>query len=129
MTHPNESLVRRLYEARERRDETAIREILAPGVVWRDPYPPPFGGEFRGVDAVFEGLFRAIETDLDGSGLELHDVLANDEHVVALVDWWALRHGVRMEGTEVGIYHVRGGQVVEVAFLTSDQRASDAFFS
>ena len=129
MTHPNEDLIRRLYDARARGDLEAVREILAPDVVWRDPYPPPFGGTFRGRDALFEGLFSALETDLDASGLELHDVAANDRHAIALVNWWAVRKGRRMEGREIGVYHVENGQVTEAWFMTEDPRASDAFFS
>ncbi len=129
MAHPNEGLVRRLYAARERGDLDTVREILAPDVVWTDPYPPPFGGTFHRRDALFEGLFAAIENDLEASGLELHDVVANDEHAVALVNWWAVRGGRRMDGREVGIYHVRDGRVTEVWFITEDKQASDEFFS
>lgn len=129
MTHPNEDVIRRLYDARARGDEASIRELIHPDVRWIDPYPPPFGGEFHGIDALFDGLFAALENDLEDSGLELHDVVANDEHTLALVNWWAVRGGRRMDGREVGIYHVRDGKVTEAWFFTEDKAASDRFFS
>jgi uncharacterized protein len=129
MTHPNEELVRRMYDARRRGDESAVRSILAPDVIWHDPYPPPFGGDFSGTDAVVAWMFGPLENELEASGLELHDVVANDRHAVALVDWWAVLDGRRMDGREIGVYHVLDGRVTEVWFMTGDKQASDAFFS
>jgi ketosteroid isomerase-like protein len=129
MSHPNEELVRRLYQARERRDDPEIRRILAQNVRWHDPYPAPFGGDFHGVDDVVNGLFAAIENELEGSGLDLHDVVANDRHAVALINWWASRGGRRMDSREVGVYHIEDGKVTEVWFMTEDPQRATEFFS
>jgi ketosteroid isomerase-like protein len=98
-------------------------------VQWHDPYPPPFGGDFDGVDAVVRGLFVAIENELEGSGLNLHDVVANDRHAVALINWWASRDGRRMDSREVGVYHIEDGKVTEVWFITEDPQRATEFFS
>jgi ketosteroid isomerase-like protein len=129
MSHPNEELIRRLYEARERRDEREIRRILSADVKWHDPYPPPFGGHFDGVDAVVQELFAAFENELEGSGLDPHDVVANERHAVALVNWWASRGGRRMDSREVGVYHIENGKVTEVWFMTEDPQRAAEFFS
>ena len=125
--HPNEELVRRLYAARAQGDNDVIREILAEDVFWSDPYPPPFGGEFHGIAELFDGLFLAIAEKLDDNGFDLHDVIANDTHAVALVEWWSVRHGRRMDGREVGVYHIREGKIQEVWFMTDDRAAAAAF--
>lgn len=115
--HPNEALVRRLYEARARNADSEIRAILAPDVVWHEP--PNYGGfagDHAGVEAVFREVFGRYEHDYEDSGFDLHDVLANDEHVVALVEWFAVRKGRRIDTKEIALYHVREGRVAEVWF-------------
>lgn len=129
MNHPNEDLVRQLYDARQRGDADTVRSLLASDVRWHDPYPPPFGGDFSGADEVVAWMFGPLDQGMDDSGLELHDVVANDRHAVALVNWWAVLGGRRMDGREVGVYHIQDGKVTEVWFTTEDRQASDSFFS
>jgi uncharacterized protein len=126
--HHNEDLIRRLYDARRRGDADTVRSLLAPDVLWHDPYPPPFGGDFSGSDAVVAWMFGPLENEMEDSGLELHDVVANDRHAVALVNWWSVLDGRRMDGREIGVYHIRDGNVTEVWFTTEDREASDRFF-
>lgn len=127
--HPNEDLVRKLYDARRRGDEDVVRSLLASDVRWHDPYPPPFGGDFTGADEVVAWMFGPLDQGMDNSGLELHDVVANDRHAVALVNWWAVLGGRRMDGREIGVYHIRDEKITEVWFTTEDRQASDSFFS
>ena len=129
MDHPNEQLVRHLYDARRRGDLDTVRSLLASDVRWHDPYPPPFGGDFSGADAVVAWMFGPLASEMEDAGLELHDVVANDRHAVALVEWWAVLDDRRMDGREIGVYHIEDGKVAEVWFTTGDKQASDAFFS
>lgn len=129
MPHPHEDLIRRLYEARAGKDRAAVRALLTDDIRWHDPYPAPFGGDFEGAEAVMEFLFGTLETEMADSGLELHDVVANERHAIALVNWWAVLGGRRIDGREIGVYHLSGGKVTEVWFTTDDKQASDAFFS
>jgi ketosteroid isomerase-like protein len=128
MRHPNEDLVRTFYEARAKGDRDGVRRLLAPDIRWHDPYPPPFGGDFAGIDEVVRFLFGPLAYGLEDSGLDVHDVVSNDRHAVALVSWWAVLNGRRMDGREIGVYHIRAGKITEVWFMTEDKPASDAFF-
>jgi hypothetical protein len=115
--HPNEELVRHLYDARAGGDAAEIRAILSPDIVWHEPANyGGFAGDHAGIEAVFREVFGRYEQDYDDSGLDLHDVLANDEHVVALVSWYAVRGGERVDGHELALYHVGSGRVTEAWF-------------
>jgi ketosteroid isomerase-like protein len=129
VTHPDEDLIRALYDARGRADQEGVRSLLASDVRWHDPYPPPFGGDFSGIDEVVKWMFGPLANEMEDSGLDLHDVVANDGHAVALVNWWAVLGGRRMDGREIGVYHIRDAKIIEVWFMTEDKQASDAFFS
>ncbi len=130
MTHPNERLIRDFYAARARDDRAAIRAILHPDVAWHDPYPPPHGGDLRGVDAVLRDVFDRASALTGGSTrLEPFDVLANDARAIAIVDWQATLDGRTMRGREIAHFEIQGGRVVEAWFYPWDPAASDAFFA
>jgi len=130
MEHPNVELIRNFYDARTRDDRDAVREILAEDIAWHDPYPPPHGGDLQGLEAVLREIFdKAGELTGGTTRLWLHDVLANDEHAVALVNWSSTFRGKTMQGREVAVYHVRDGKITEAWFYPEDKAASDQFFS
>ena len=128
--HPHVNLIREFYAARARGERETIRAMLDDGVAWHDPYPPPHGGDLRGAAAVMRDIFdRAGELTKGTTRMWLHDVLANDAHAVALVNWSATHKGRTMEGREVAVYHVREGRITEAWFYPEDKAASDEFFS
>lgn len=65
------------------------------------------------------GTFRA----------DLHDVVANDEHAVAIYVGRAEREGQTFENRNVLVQHIRSGKLVEMWLLSDDQYAADEFFS
>jgi ketosteroid isomerase-like protein len=128
--HRNEKLVRDLHDARGRGDRDAIRAILSPDIVWHDPYPAPHGGDFHGIDDWFKNFYDANDPRSEGTDVRLHDVLANDQHVVTLVEWSStLRGKGSIEGREVGIYHVQDGRVAQVWFFLEEPSRYAEFFS
>ena len=128
--HPNEEIVRRLFEAFASNDLPTIDALLADDVVWTAPGRGVNAGRREGKRALFEGMGRLAE--LTGGTLrgELHDVLASDEHVVVLQTTLGERDGRGpLEDREAIVVHVRDGRVVEVWEHPGDLFAMDAFFS
>lgn len=60
--------------------------------------------------------------------LELRDAVATREYVAAVVDWQSTLHGRTMRGTELAVYHVAAGRVIEAWFYPDDQAAAARFF-
>ncbi len=84
----------------------------------------------RGAEVVLGDIFDRTGQLTNGTTrMWLHDVLANDAHAVALVNWSATYKGRAMEGREVAVYHVRAGRITEAWFYPEDKSASDEFFS
>jgi ketosteroid isomerase-like protein len=124
--HPNEALLRREYEAFESRDLGTLDEILADDVVYHIPGRNPFAGAHRGKRAVL----RLFEADRRASfRSEVHDVLANDRHAVALTRVRGERDGLVLDDITVHVVHVIEGRITEAWFFPGDQAASDAFWS
>jgi uncharacterized protein len=112
MAHPNEDLVREGFAAFGRGDIDALRDqYFAGDISWHFPGRSPVAG--------------------DGGtlALELHDVLANDEHAVALYTTRAEREGRRVEDNAVGTFHIHDGKITEIWVQATDLYAVDEFWS
>jgi hypothetical protein len=124
--HPNEELLRREYEAFAREDLNALDEIFSDDIVYHVPGNNPFSGDHHGKASVFR-LFR--EDRRASFRSEIHDVLANDRHAVALTSVHGARGGRALEDITVHVVHVVGGKITEAWFFPGDQAASDEFWS
>lgn len=131
MVHPNETLVRSFLGAVLEGDMDQAAEFLADDVVWHFAGRSPLSGEYRGKEGVAQ-FGGAITRLLGESGaehrLELHDVVANDDHVVVLWRRIAERGSDRLDSNGVGVYHVGDGKVTEAWVVHEDQYAADEFF-
>jgi ketosteroid isomerase-like protein len=129
MAHPNEDLVRRGFAAFGTGDIATLRELFADDLVWHVGGRSPLTGDYKGKDAVL-GFFAKLAERAGGTfRLDLHDVLANDEHVVGLIKGTAEREGKALNDNGVQVFHVRGGKVTESWFHPGDQYAADEFWS
>ena len=129
MTHPNEELLRNGYAAFEKGDLDTLRDLFDDGITWHSPGKSPVAGDYSGIDQVF-GLFGKVG-ELSGGTLrnDIHDVLANDEHAVALLTSHAERNGKTLDDNQTHVFHIRDGKVTEVWLQTGDLYANDEFWS
>lgn len=70
-------------------------------------------GGYEGVDRVIEFAGRLSGLSGGTHRIELHDVIGNDEHVVALHTTRAERNGRQLDINAVQVFHVRYGKVTE----------------
>jgi ketosteroid isomerase-like protein len=95
--HPNVDLLRNAYNAFSRGDMDALSEAFAKGITWHILGTGPMNGDRKGPQEVFE-FFGWLAQESEGTlRVELHDVLANDEHGVALVEVTAERKGQTLQ--------------------------------
>src|SRR5260370_5228946 len=85
MPHPNEDLVKEAFAAFGRGDiEVLRRQYFAEDIRWHFPGRSALAGDHEGVDRVVQMLGRPAELSGGTHRIELHDVIGNDDHVVAL---------------------------------------------
>ena len=129
MAHPNEDLVRRGYKAFGTGDIATLRELFADDLVWHVGGRSPITGDYKGKDEVL-GFFAQLAERTRGTfRLDVHDVLANDEHAVALVKATAEREQKTLNDNGAQVFHVQGGKVTEQWFHPGDQNATDGFWT
>ena len=86
-------------------------------------------GDYVGKEAVL-GYFGMLMQETGGSFKnDIHDMLANDEHGVALVTAKATRGGKSLETHVVHIFHMHGGKMTEFWSIAEDQGVFDDFWS
>ena len=130
MAHPNEDLVREAYAAFGRGDMDALRDkFFTQDVRYHVTDRSPLAGDYEGVDQVLQFFARIFEMSGGTFSFELHDVLANDEHAVALVTVRGERAGKQLNDIMVQISHLRDGKAYEVWNQATDQYAQDEFWS
>jgi uncharacterized protein len=128
MTHPNEELVRRGFEAFGTGDMAALDRLFAEDIVWHFPGTSAVSGDFRGKAEVLGWLSKNAELSGGTLRVEPHDILANDEHAVALIRVTAQRGGKSLDDQSVQVFHIRDGKVTEAWLNPTDQQASDDFW-
>ena len=127
--HPNAALLRKGYEAFARGDIAALTDMFAEDMVWHVPGNNLISGEHKGRDAVFAVFAKTMELTGGTFKIDLHDIVANDEHTVSLSRASASRQGKQLDLRGVDIYHIRNGKVTEWWSFVEDQRLDDEFWS
>jgi ketosteroid isomerase-like protein len=123
--HPNIARIRDGYAAFAKGDFAVLNDLFAEDLLWHDAGRNQLSGEYRGREAVY-GLFGKLIEVTEGSfHIDLHAVLADDEHGVALVVITASRGGMSIEVNEAHVFHMRDGRVVEFWNASTDMYAGD----
>jgi uncharacterized protein len=123
--HPNGALLRGLLEAFSARDIQAMETALDDDVTWHAPGTNRFSGQFQGRAAAMQRLAQMREAGIL-TGFDVHDVVANDEHAVALVHLHLeVADGRRYDQPQVQVAHVREGRIVEFWTMNQDQAVLD----
>lgn len=130
MSHPDEELVRRAYAAFAEGDLDTLDELLADEVVFHQAGDNPMAGEYRGKQEVLAWLSELAVRSGGTFRLEVHDVIANDDHVVVLGRPYGRRGAHQLDGAPVAhVFHAEDGSISEYWGLHYDQPGLDQFWS
>ena len=126
--HANADVVHGYFAAVER-DPTETSALYSPDVVLHYSGTHRLAGEHRGPAAIQE-LFRRSREAFNGTQrLEVHDVVASDDHGVALLAASAELDGRRVIWNRVVDFHISDGRITEQWILDGDQRLVDDIVS
>ncbi|GLP83606.1 nuclear transport factor 2 family protein [Mycobacterium antarcticum] len=130
------NVVRRLFDAVERRDAEAVLACYAADVEIREAAVLPYGGTWRGHDGALAHAqaFLAAWDPFQGSAeIKLDPQFWGDDsgRVCVLFRHRALNptRGTRLDAPEVSIYQVYGGKVVRSQMFHADSAAVAQFLA
>jgi uncharacterized protein len=121
--HPNAAVVRRMNDAMSGGDMEAAASLVADDVVWHE-----IGAAepIRGKAQLAAGMDRFADVKIT---YDVHDIVANDNHVIALGTATATRGDRSLVYRTAEIHHVRNGQVAERWAFSDDTKAIVDFFA
>ncbi|HWN61963.1 MAG TPA: nuclear transport factor 2 family protein [Streptosporangiaceae bacterium] len=98
--------------------------------VWHAQGVRPLSGDYHGRDQVF-GFFGRLAEETGGTfRLDVHDILANDEHTAVLATLTASRNGKSIGVPVVNVSHNDGnGKITEFWTSTTDPQAALDFWA
>lgn len=130
MEHPNATLIRKAYDALANKDVETLVAISHPDVVWHIPGRNPIAGDYHGRDTVLQFMGWVSNLTEGTLAFDLHDVIANDRHTVALHRGLGHRPDGRPNHDQICmVFHVEEGQIREAWYHAFDQYAVDVFWS
>lgn len=122
--HPNAARYRAVMQAAQDGATEGFADAIADDVVWWE-----IGATepIRGKEAL---VTRMQDWDAYGISAELHDVVSNDDHLIALLNVTANRDGEPFSYQTAEIMHINAaGQVTERWAFSGDTAAIVAYFS
>lgn len=130
-TDRNASVVRRLFEAFERRDAVGITGLLDENAVWHFPGERgALAGEHHGRDAILSFAARVGVLTAGTFHLELIDITSSDDHAVALFIGTGTRpDGRTLHNPTALVISLQDGLITELKEFVWNLPAVDAFWS
>ena len=126
--HPNAQIARTAMEAFSKGDFDTFVGTLADDVRWHAPGNNRFSGPREGKQATMARFMEQREAGFVLSFEDIHDVLGNDDHVVALLTIRFTHGDDSISSPSIFVMHVRDGKLVEFWAMNERQDDVDAFF-
>ncbi len=121
-------VVRDAFAAFSRGDMKALSDAWSDDFVWH-ARGSVFGGDFKGKEAAIGAIARYPQ-ELQDIKLDFHDIVANDKHVVALVNSSFKRSGKTYQDQIVYVFHINDqGKTTEAWFIADTEMAKTAMES
>jgi ketosteroid isomerase-like protein len=127
--HPNADVFKQVYVTFTNGNMDRLAELIAPGVVWHVPGTNLISGTYTSRKAIFECFDKMFEMTLGSYRPQLHDILANDDHTVALLHATAHRGDKALDQDYAFICHIRDGQIAELWEAWTEGPAWNEFWS
>ncbi len=125
--HPNVDLVNAWFAALGRGDTGAAASLMSDDAVWHTGGRGQFAGDFEGREAIVNSLDRfGVATDSITD--DLHAVLADDEHAVALNNSTVTRGDETLNQSNIFVFHIADSLITEVWLSFRYPYENDEFF-
>src|SRR5262249_56265718 len=101
--------------------------LVRPGLPVPVAGPRPLSGDYKGHQQIGAFFQRTMELSGGTFGIDVHNVLADGEVVVALTTVRAERNGRAASFPEVHVWRLKNGKVIDFRAYQRDQHREDRF--
>jgi hypothetical protein len=102
-----------MYAAFGRGDVPAVLAGMADDIEWHEALGMPYGGVYRGGDAVVQNVFAPIATDVEGFAVTPEEIIGSGDTVAAVVRYTGTgkETGKTLDVPVVHVWDIRDGKV------------------
>jgi len=125
----NAALIRSVYDAFSRGDSQRVFAAFAEDILWHVPGRGPLSRDYHGHAEVREFFEHFMELSGGTFRLQIDDVLAKGDRVIALCTESAKRGGRSWCSPQVHAWTVKDGRAVTFWQYQGDQQTEDEFWS
>lgn len=102
-----------LYAAFGRGDVPAVLGAFADDIEWHEAEGMPYGGVYRGADAVVQNVFAPIATDVEGFAVTPEEFVGSGDTVAAVVRYTGTGKvtGKTLDVPVVHVWDIRDGKL------------------
>ena len=113
MAEPSVDVVRGVYEAFGRGDVAAVLGAMADDVEWHEAEGMPYGGVYRGGQAVAENVFGPITRDIPNFAVSPEELIGSGDTVAVVVRYTGTGQatGKQLDLPVVHVWDVRDGKI------------------
>jgi ketosteroid isomerase-like protein len=129
MTASNSAIIRHAYDAFSMGDIPSVFAVFDPSITWHVPGHSPLSGDYTGHNQIGAFFQRTMQLSEGTFRIEVHNVLGEDDLVVALVTVTAKRNGASASFPEVHVWRMRNGKVIEFREYQGDEQREDRFWA
>ena len=129
MSDSNSVIIRKTYEGFAQGNIPSVFATFDAGISWHIPGHSPLSGDYTGNDQIGGFFQRTIELSGGAFSIDVHNVLAENDLVVALVTVSAERNGLSASFPEVHVWRMRNGRAIEFREYQGDEQREDRFWS
>ncbi|WP_037675668.1 nuclear transport factor 2 family protein [Streptomyces griseus] len=129
--HPHAALVRKGYEAFQRGDMDTLRGLMTGDCKHHVPGSHPLSGDFKGIDSIFDGYYRRLGSETDGTfRVEVRNIFVDGRgHAVSVHHFTADRGGKHIDEMGGIVFRIVGDKITDLDECVADIDRVDEFWS
>ncbi len=129
MSDSNSVIIRKTYEDFAQGNIPSVFATFDADISWHVPGHSPLSGDYIGHDQIGGFFGRTMELSGGAFSIDVHNVLAENDLVVALVTVNAQRHGLSASFPEVHVWRMKNGKATDFREYQGDEQREDHFWS
>ena len=113
MSEQSVEVVNRAYAAFAEGDVPAVLGVFADDIEWHEAEGMPYGGVYRGGEAVAQNVFGPISEDVEGFGITPEELIGSGATVAAIVRYTGTGKatGKALDVPVVHVWDIRDGKL------------------
>ena len=129
MHRSNSAIIRKAYDDFAHGDIAAVFAAFDAAITWHVPGHSPLSGDFWGHDQIASFFQRTMNLSRGAFSIDVHDILAEGDLVVALVAVNAQRNGISASFPEVHVWRMKDGKAIEFCEYQGDEDRENQFWA